>query len=177
VSKKINSRSKGNRGERILVKKFSSWWGKEFYRTPGSGSFATRGYKHEAMSLAGDVVTTDETFPFCIESKNAEGWHLEQLLTSPRCDIIKWWEQAVAETPEGKIPLLVFTRNHQPHFFMMPIDYWYKVANLGMASRSTAGFIFEIGTTTVKLGLLDELFERTQPDAWRHHVCEETPRD
>ena len=83
--KKINSREKGARGERALVKKFEAWWGAEFFRTPGSGAFATRGFDSEELSLAGDIITLDESFPFCVECKNAEGWHLEQLLTTKKC--------------------------------------------------------------------------------------------
>lgn len=120
AKKRINSKEKGNRAERELVKKFAKWWDSKFYRTPGSGSFATRGYNlPEGVDLSGDVVTTDSSFPFCVESKNFEGWHLEQLLTSDKCGLKAYWQQTVSETPDHKLPLLVFTRNHQPHFIMM----------------------------------------------------------
>jgi len=116
--KKINSRDKGQRGERALVKKFSEWWGADFHRTPGSGSFATRGFKHEDMSMAGDLMTTDKQFPFCVEVKWQESWHMEQLLKSDVCAPWQWWKQAVDES-FGQIPLLVFKRNRQPWYYMV----------------------------------------------------------
>ena len=120
TAKRINSKEKGNRAERELTKKFAKWWDSKFYRTPGSGSFATRGYSlPEGVDLSGDVVTTDKDFPFCVESKNFEGWNLEQLLTSPKCELKSHWQQTVRESPDNKLPLLVFTRNYQPHFIML----------------------------------------------------------
>jgi hypothetical protein len=158
------SKSKGDRGERILCKKFASWWGSDFTRTPSSGGFKTKKFR-EDWNAAGDLVTPDLSFPFCVESKNAEGWHLEQLLTSNKCSLVKYWKQTVEETPEGQIPLLVFTRNHQPHFFMMlQIDWVVHVNNLG----KSPAFRLECEqgrTRLVKLGLLDELFSTT-PEQW-----------
>lgn len=117
------------------------------------------------MDLAGDVVTTDETFPFTVESKNAEGWHLEQLLTAPKCDVIRWWRQAVEETPEGKVPLLVFKRNRHPWLFMIAVDAWQE-ATMYVSGVSPYP-MFTIEDTCVKVGLLDELF-RTSPENWKH---------
>lgn len=116
------SRSKGQRAERKVAKLLTAWWGSEFHRTPGSGSFATR--TSTDYNVSGDVSTPDETFPFCVEVKNQEGWHLEQLLTAPECDIIQWWRQAEEQCPEDRTPLLVFTRNHQPLFCVTTCEDW-----------------------------------------------------
>jgi len=118
--KKINSRTKGQSAERKLVKLFSTWWGSDFFRTPGSGAFATKGFAGiDTSSMAGDLVTTDSTFPFCVESKKVEGWTLEQILTSNKTKIHAWWEQTVRECPPDKVPLLVFTKNHSPIYCMI----------------------------------------------------------
>jgi hypothetical protein len=56
--KKINSRRKGQTAERKLVKLFEKWWGSKFFRTPGSGAFATRGFAGmNTASMAGDIIT------------------------------------------------------------------------------------------------------------------------
>jgi hypothetical protein len=154
VSKK--SRDKGQRGERILAKKFSEWWGSDFTRTPSSGGFRTKEFRDD-WNAAGDLVTPDETFPFCVESKNAEGWHLEQLLTSSKCAIVQWWKQTVDETPKGKIPLLVFTRNHQPHFFMMFLTDWSEVTSFRSDVHECPTFMMY--GRIVKIGLLETLFK------------------
>lgn len=117
------SRSKGQRGERAVVKALTEWWGSEFARTPSSGGFKTKQFRDE-WNAASDIVTSDETFPFGVEVKNCEGWHLEQLLTAPKCDLYSWWAQTTDECPSKKIPLLVFTRNHQPLFCMMKHVDW-----------------------------------------------------
>jgi|688.fasta_scaffold03047_38 hypothetical protein len=122
-SKRLNSRRKGQSAERRLVKLFEVWWDAKFFRTPGSGAFATRGFAGvDTSSMAGDIVTPDQTFPFCVESKKVEGWTLEQMLTSDKTHMHKWWDQAVEETPQGKIPLLVFTKNHAPLYAMMRVE-------------------------------------------------------
>lgn len=122
--KKVNSLKKGQRGERKLVKLFSDWWGSEFFRTPGSGAFATLGFKYKDHDLSGDILTLDKTFPFCVESKHVEGWTLEQMLTSEKTLMHKWWKQTVKETPEGKIPLLVFTKNRAPLYCILRTCDW-----------------------------------------------------
>lgn len=120
ATKRVNGRNKGATAERKLVKLFATWWDAAFFRTPGSGAFATRGFMDEDLSnMAGDLVTSDKTFPFCVESKKVEGWTLEQLLTSEKTHMNKWWEQTVRESPDGKIPLLVFTKNRAPIYVMI----------------------------------------------------------
>jgi len=117
----VNGKKKGAAAERVLVKKFEAWWGGSFARTPGSGSFATRN-KGSDYNAQGDIVTADPSFPFCVESKKQEGWLLDQLLTAPSCKFYSWWEQTVGETPAGRIPLLLFTRNRQPWFMAIRLS-------------------------------------------------------
>jgi len=159
LKKRKNSRAKGHRQERVLVKKFTEWWGGEFFRTPGSGAFATRGFVGANISFAGDIVTKDKDFPFCIESKNEEGWELSQLLTAPKNKIQKWWNQALSECPKGSIPLLVFTKNHTPEFFMMPEDAW----EAGTATELPV-YRIVMQRGTVVIGLLETLFQTAKKD-------------
>jgi Holliday junction resolvase len=105
-----HAKAKGSKAERDLAKKFQDWWGTGavFARTPGSGGW---GRHQTQFNAAGDITCSDATFPFTIESKNQEGWILDQLLTAPKNKLFDFWEQAVGETPAGKAPLLVIKRN------------------------------------------------------------------
>lgn len=114
----VNGRKKGQTAERKLAKQFSAWWGSDFARTPLSGGFATPKFRDD-WDAAGDLVTPDKTFPFCVESKKVEGWTLDQLLSSDKTKIHAWWDQTVGETATGKVPMLVFTKNRAPTFVMM----------------------------------------------------------
>lgn len=133
----VNGRKKGQTAERKLAKMFSAWWGSEFTRTPLSGGFATAKFR-EDWNACGDLVTPDKSFPFCVESKKVEGWTLEQMLMSDKTHMHKWWEQTVTETPQGKLPLLVFTKNHAPLYAMM------RYTDLHLAVKvATKGAMFE----------------------------------
>lgn len=126
MSSRVNGRRKGHSAERRLVHLFSSWWGSEFFRTPGSGSFATRGFiRTDGVDLSGDVVTTDPTFPFCIESKKVEGWTLDRFVHSPKTgELQSWWKQARKEAEScSRVPLLVFARNRIPEYVALPVAY------------------------------------------------------
>ncbi len=114
------SRRKGARAELEVCRLFQRALGGKWSRVPLSGGWANRAEFH----TCGDVITTLPDFPFTIEVKCVEGWHLEQLLTSPdQCPIAAWWRQACREAAEaGKAPLLVFTRNFQPLFAMCRVD-------------------------------------------------------
>jgi len=132
AKKRVNGNRKGKTAERKLVPLFAAWWGSEFFRTPESGGMSTRLtrlLKIDFSKFAGDIVTLDETFPFCVESKKVEGWTLEQLLTSDKTLMHGWWDQAIKQTPAGKIPLLVFTKNHAPLYAMMRKDEVQPLTN------------------------------------------------
>lgn len=159
ATKKKNSRQKGQRGERALVKKFEAWWDEEFFRTPASGGLATMGFQFKGIEISGDVSTPDPSFPFCVEGKNCEGWSLEKLLTAPKNDIYRWWKQTVLETPEGKIPLLVFKRNRHPWLFMIFVDDYLATI------PSTALVLQREGCDNVLIGLGTDLWE-SKKEIW-----------
>lgn len=111
------SRRKGSGNERALAKLFESWWGGQWARTPQSGGWSSKDVR-EGFRTCGDLITTSEDFPFCVEAKAEEGWHIEQLFTAPKSAIYRFWDQAVEETPDSLNPLLVFKRNHVEHLVM-----------------------------------------------------------
>jgi len=157
----VNGRKKGQTAERKLAKLFGNWWGSNFARTPLSGGFATAKFR-EDWNAAGDLVTPDPSFPFCVESKKVEGWTLEQMLTSDKTHMHKWWAQTVDETPVNKIPVLVFTKNRSPLFVMM------RTSDLHLSIRlHAAGAIFDtaIGECPVSVFALDHLF-KTKKEHW-----------
>jgi len=160
----VNGRKKGQTAERKLAKLFSVWWGADFARTPLSGGFATAKFR-EDWNACGDLVTPDKSFPFCVESKKVEGWTLEQMLTSDKTLMHKWWEQTLTETPKGKIPLLVFTKNHAPLYAMvrrmhMTPELWHKL------STSKTYFETQLGTADcVVIFPLSVLFS-TMKESW-----------
>lgn len=170
---KINARQKGKRGERAVAKMLSAWWGAEFTSTPMSGGFATQTFR-EDWNAAGDIVTPDLDFPFTVEVKNCEGWHLEQFLTAEKCDLYSWWEQTVGETPPGKIPLLLFTRNRQPWFVCVYADmleHYNDVSDVGYAfhkdlSLTLRGLEDANGEQRPLFIGLAEDFMGTDPQVW-----------
>lgn len=167
MSKK--GRDKGGRGQRQVAKIMSDWWGTEFTSTPLSGGFATKQFRDD-WNAAGDIVTPDDSFPFCVEVKNAEGWNLEQLLLSEKGLIWKWWEQTVGETPEGKIPLLAFTRNHKPYFYMV---YMGDIPAIQVEAddeygRNSAMTTEDPDRQIVEIGLLDRFIKLEKDEVLRH---------
>jgi hypothetical protein len=126
VSKK--SRTKGARFEKETCEILSKWWyGQDgiLRRTPGSGAW------EKGM---GDVTlppsATDhglESFPFYVECRNREGWKLEELFDTEG-EVHKWWiETFTRASVFGKVPLLIFTRNHVPAFVAFVPDNMSKL--------------------------------------------------
>lgn len=69
--------------------------------------------KDETFVVEGGVVVHN--------CKNQEGWEIEHLLTLPATygKLGDFLMQACVEAPDNKIPLLIFTKNYQPEFFML----------------------------------------------------------
>jgi len=106
------SKRKGATFELKIAEMFTEAFGKEFRRTPLSG-----GWAKGTDEVAGDLVcVNDLDFPYSIECKKAEGWFLDSLFTDQHAWFDAWWTQAVAECPDGKSPLLVFSRNRMPTY-------------------------------------------------------------
>ena len=157
VEKKFGSRSKGNKFEAELAKTLSAWWGEEkaFRRTPLSGAWDKR---------AGGDLVAPEGFPFTVEAKHREDWELHHPLLKRRegevCVLDQIWLQALRETSKGKRPLLLFTKNRWPTFYMMAYDDWVAVSP---SISSTKVTFFMDGDVVRVVGLLEDLLKEWRP--------------
>ena len=160
AKKPVNGRQKGARGERQVKLMLQKWWGGKFFRSPGSGAFATRGFSSKVADMSGDIVTTDPTFPFSVECKWREDWLLEQLLTAKKCVIHAWWQQTLQQTPSDKIALLIFKRNNSQWYYMMLSKTWCSFMSASDVWENT--FIYK----NVTIGVLSDLMS-TDPNIWK----------
>lgn len=116
MARRVNSKAKGNRFERVVCKSFQNWSGYEFSRTPASGGLRWK----KADNISSDVVCSDpkhsKKFPFSIEVKNYQEIKFEHILLGLRsCKIISFWEQATKDAKRcGKIPILIMRYNSMP---------------------------------------------------------------
>lgn len=121
------ARRKGSTNERAVAKILELWWGKGvFKRTPLSGGWGNR----EEFKTCGDIQCSDSLWPFHVEIKARESWMLEQLICGYKTNLAKWWLQTITECPEGKKPLMIFTKNNYPFFCMLKIADVPKIAIL-----------------------------------------------
>lgn len=158
----MNSRSKGQRGEREVRDILAKWWGSKFSRTPSSGAFATILQRGD-LNVAGDVSTDDPSFPWVVEVKRHEKVTIDQILTAKKCLVFDWWKQVCsAAALENKKPLLIFRRNNQPWMFIM-----YDSEMRPMSAPGTIMYIESEGFgDDVALGLLSQLTE-SDPSEWK----------
>ena len=117
----MNSRNKGNRGERDIAKLLSDWTGKKFSRTPSSG-----GLQWKKDNVKGDITSTEEGFyfPFCVEVKFHKKIDFSHLITPgiKNIDILDFWKQCYRDASLcNKIPLLFMRYNG------LPKDFWFTV--------------------------------------------------
>lgn len=141
----INSRSKGQKAERLVVKLFEKWTKKKFARTPSSGGLQW----HRTRDTTGDITCTTEghRFPFSIEVKSYQQINFQHLLIKPKkIKIHEFWEQSVRDAKRGsKIPLLFMRYNDMPRelFFvvMSYSDYTYFFSTSRFLSVGEISFI------------------------------------
>lgn len=116
MAKKINSKAKGSRFERVVCKALQDWSGYEFSRTPASGGLRWK----KTDNISSDIVCSDpkhaHKFPFSIEVKNYKDIKFEHLLTGNKtCKIREFWSQATGDAKRsGKIPVLIMRYNSMP---------------------------------------------------------------
>jgi Holliday junction resolvase len=153
TSSRVNGRQKGASFERKVAKFVSDWWGIDAHRTPQSGGLR---WSKDAR-VTGDIVApADSNFPFSIECKKHEGWTLENLLKGTG-EITDWWKQAHADAQKvDKLPLLIFSKNRSPVYFMLPVEQWAK---LEMSPRNYFITTFELkgAEQHVVVGMFDDL--------------------
>ena len=106
-----DSRSKGARFENTVAKMLGDAYSLNLRRTPQSG-----GWSRGAEEVAGDLVCVDKEYDlqYCVECKKQEGWNMDSLLGYDHIWFDNWWRQCKSATPNGKDPLLVFSRNYAP---------------------------------------------------------------
>jgi Holliday junction resolvase len=119
----INSRSKGQRGEKMVVKLFDEWTGMKFSRTPASG-----GLRWKKDNTAGDIVLTEEGiyFPFCIEIKFHKDINFSHLIYQyETSEIAKFWEQATRDAERcNKVPILFMRYDRMPKGLFFVVIYY-----------------------------------------------------
>lgn len=116
-----NSKSKGNRFERMVAKWFTEYSGFKFGRTPYSGAY------HQSKDLSSDVLCTDERHAhrckLSIECKFYKEIKFEHILLGNKsCDILKFWDQACRDAKRSnKVPILCMRYNSMPksEFFFL----------------------------------------------------------
>lgn len=152
------SKRKGNHNERKLAAALRAWWGHgEWVRTPSSGGWATPQHR-EAFRACGDIMTTAEDFPFCVEAKKREKWFMDQLIHNEACQVLDWWKQTKDETPPGLIPLLIFARNMVPQAVMFDdLQLYAHCAELAPWHNLTH-FLFRLGKRDLVITSLESFF-------------------
>lgn len=153
--KRKNSRAKGKGFERVVAKLLTIWWGAVFHSTPASGGLH---WKKDAR-VAGDIVAPSEggeDYPFSNECKKVEGWNFEQLIKGTG-QVTDWWMQCVRDAQEvSKIPLLTFSKNRSPIYFMMPLGKYTRLVPFEKNYFVTT-FTVEGERHDVVIGMFDDL--------------------
>jgi len=145
-----NSRTKGNKGQRIAAKVLKDWTRKPFASTPRSG-----GLRWGAMStVIGDVVCTKEGhyFPFCVEVKSYLHINFEHPLYTVKGDLYSFWDQVNDDALRAKkIPLLMIRYNRLPkEFFFVGVpskDYEQLFKGVSMKELNKVMTIQHMGLT------------------------------
>lgn len=118
-------RNKGNRAEREVAEFLQKWWRRlepecRFVRTPGSGGWQGPEVRAEFLA-SGDLMTTAQRFPFCVEVKRREAWVEKTVRAGRSSPVWGWWRQAQREAKEiDRLPMLWFRANRQPWIVMVP---------------------------------------------------------
>lgn len=120
---KINSRTKGNKGERVAAKVLETWTGKTFTRVPSSG-----GLGWHTSNSTGDIICSTEGhfFPFSVEVKLREKINFDHTLYLDKAEILKFWEQSVRDAQRvQKCPIVMMRYNGLPKdffFILVPTE-------------------------------------------------------
>jgi len=134
--KKVNSRQKGARGERIIIERLDEHFpGLKIVRTPGSGAFATT---HDIVDAAGEYILCGDLMASNNGSHDYQrfvkyNWEVKNYEELPDFagmyykksePILSWIEQAERDaTSNGKIFTLIFRANRSPEFIIFHTDY------------------------------------------------------
>ena len=121
-----NSKKKGNKFELKVSKWFTQWTGFTFNRTPASGAW------HSNKDAASDITYVDERHAhrckISVECKSYKDINFEHLLLATqrkKCDILRFWNQAMEDGERSKkVPILCMRYNSMPadEFFFVVDD-------------------------------------------------------
>lgn len=112
-----NGHRKGARGEREVAGILQEWWRRretasEFIRTPQSGGWRKDTGVRAHFKACGDVMTTAENFPFCVEVKWRENWGVDNVLQGKPSPPWGWWRQCIeAADEQDGVPMMWMRRN------------------------------------------------------------------
>lgn len=119
MATKINSRKKGAKGENRARFLMEAWTSKKWARVPASGGLNW----HNSIS-SGDIICVTEGHycPFTIEVKNYGEINFNHLFYLPKCDILKFWDQAHRDAQRvNKVPLLMMRYDRLPGDFFFVV--------------------------------------------------------
>ncbi len=131
----MHSRNKGNVAEREVAALIQTWWRQlepecQVCRTPSSGGWGTPELRG-SFRVAGDLATDAKKFPFAIEVKRRERWHLGNFVTGKPSPVWGWWSQCqVAAAEMNAIPMLWVRRSREPWIVVLPT--WLAVPYLNL---------------------------------------------
>ena len=147
-----NGRRKGAAAEVEVARLVQAWWRQlpteaqmvpdggesEFVRTPMSGGWSTKRVRGN-FRASGDLSSTSDAWPFCVEVKRREGWSLTMFAKAGKrgSPVWQWWGQCVrGADEEGAIPMLWVRRNRTPWIVMVPDALGRRVMGSAYADLS-----------------------------------------
>jgi len=145
--------------ENNVAKALAAWMfddPKALRRTPCSGGWKGRG-------TGGDITIPDDRQElrqydmFAYEAKcrlgagrGTTGWHFEQLLTSPKHEILSWWYQLTSSSPvveERKLRMLIFSKTSgvaKAYTALGEAEVEF-LEEAGISMRALPKIVFEVG--------------------------------
>ena len=107
----VNANDKGKRFERKVANRLNERFGTNVRRTPMSGG----------MTIEGDIIDLEGPLAqFSFECKNQERLNIWSALKQAQDDAAE----------DGRTPVVVFTKNHQPDFVAMKFEDWMDLIEL-----------------------------------------------
>lgn len=133
----VNSKQKGNAGEREIAKLLSEIFGGSFIRVPGSGSYVGGKNTARKQTLSngqirthkGDIIPPDNMPRFVAEIKSRKAFAFHQLLGEECAELDDWLTQALASADDGDSVFVIFKINRLGWFVAAPSCQPYTLAN------------------------------------------------
>lgn len=105
-----SSKRKGKSYENKCAKLLTEFTGVNFRKTAGSGGWNKQGVTVREELFAGDLISDNPGFKFCVEAKNRPNdFEFDMLLRNPSGNFSDWWYQCVQDAKSvEKLPILFF---------------------------------------------------------------------